>query len=293
MGKSHEGDEHSVFREPHLQAGAKRGDPSEAQAERVLSRRPDGPDAHASGGHSVYDEPDIFPGRSPEVIGQDWSCGKCGYNLRGLPVGRPCPECGHREPYRPPPPEAASYHKWVRERLGRTSPAIGWYVAFSAAILGGPFAIFGALFETTRLSAAGAVGFFAAIVIGPAIEETLKVFAASYVIEVRPYLFRRVEQIQVATVGTAFLFAAIENVIYLHVYHPGAGMELAAWRWSICVALHVGCTLVATRGLIDVWTRTVTEFRPPRITQGLPALVLAIVIHGTYNGLALAYHLVF
>ena len=36
-------------------------------------------------------EPEV---RSPEVIGEDLPCVRCGYNLRGLDVTGTCPECG-------------------------------------------------------------------------------------------------------------------------------------------------------------------------------------------------------
>lgn len=37
------------------------------------------------------DNPGMVPGM---VIGEDRPCPKCGYNVRGLAVGKPCPECG-------------------------------------------------------------------------------------------------------------------------------------------------------------------------------------------------------
>jgi RsiW-degrading membrane proteinase PrsW (M82 family) len=131
--------------------------------------------------------------------------------------------------------------------------------------------------------------FIVAIVFGPTVEEVMKIGVASLVVETRPYLFKRVEQLQVATVGTALLFAAIENVVYLYVYHPNHSVEYAVWRWTVCVALHVGCTLVATRGLAAVWRQAVREYRPPKLAQGVRWLVVAIVIHGSYNAAALMH----
>lgn len=286
-------DEHSVFEEPHRQPGPKRPDPSEAKADKTLGEQAGDKDAIYATGQGVYDEPDIFPGRQAEVIWQDWSCSECGYNLRGLEVGHPCPECGHRELYRPPPPGTSSYHSWLQGRLAKTSPSVGWYVALAAMVCGGPMAVVGALLESAQNQLQGASFFLILAVLGPAAEETLKIAAAACAVEVRPYLFRRVQQIQFATLGTALIFAVIENFIYLNVYVPNASVELTLWRWTVCVALHVGCTTVASRGLIDAWKRTVTEFRPPRITQGFAALALAIIIHGTYNATVAFYELAF
>ena len=286
-------DDPSVFREPHLQPQAKEPDPSEAKADATLGREAAGPDAISGSGQSVYDEPDIFPGRRPEVVWQDWSCSRCGYNLRGLPTGHPCPECGHRELYRPPPPGAQSYQSWLQERLARTSPSVGWYVALAAVLLGGPLAVIAALIKSAQGGLVATSSFFVAVVFAPAVEETMKIAAAAFVVEVRPYLFRRVGQIQFATVGTACVFAVIENFIYLNVYVPNPSAELVIWRWTVCVALHVACTLVASRGLTDVWKRTVTEFRPPKVARGLGMLAMAIVIHGGYNAIMFAYQLAF
>ena len=53
--------------------------------------------------------------------------------------------------------------------------------------------------------------------------------------------------------------------------------------------LHVGCTTIASRGLIEVWQRTTTEHRPPRIADCTRMLTTAIIIHALYNATAIAY----
>ncbi len=283
-------DEHSISSEPHLQPGRTELDPAEEKVRRKLEREAAKARQSYRVGESVYDEPDILPGRGEDAIGQDWSCSECGYNLRGLPPGHPCPECGHRELYRPPPSGAHSYQTWMQAHLAETRARTGWVVAAFAALAGGLWAVLASVFgQAWGTPGGGSV--ILAIGFGPVIEETMKIAAAAYVIELRPYLFRRIEQLQLATVGAAAVFAVIENLIYLYIYFPGHTDTFALWRWTVCVALHVGCTTVASRGLIEPWRQAVHELRQPRITQGLRMLVLAILLHGAYNASVYLYEL--
>jgi predicted RNA-binding Zn-ribbon protein involved in translation (DUF1610 family) len=278
-------DDPSVFDEPHMRPLPPETGPSQAHPQPDPRKSGDSVESLTADGQSIYEEPDIFPNRPPEVIEQDWTCSQCGYNLRGLAVGHLCPECGHRELYRPAPAGSRSYRTWLESRLAATSPSTGWYIALLAALLGGPLAILGAFFQGREDGLAGLSVLLLAVVFGPTAEETLKIAAAACVVEVRPYLFRRAGQIWFAAVGTAFVFAGIENFIYLNIYVPNPGVMLVLWRWTACVALHVGCTATACAGLVQVWSQSVNELRPPRISGGLKNLVAAIVLHGTYNGL--------
>jgi len=286
-------DNPSVFHEPERQPEPKPTDPSEAKADAALRKNPNTPNTIAGTGQSIYEEPDIFPNRPKGVIDRNFSCSNCGYNLRGLQTGDRCPECGHRELYRPAPRDAVSYQTWLQTQLARTSPAIGWYLALAAAMLGGPLAIFGAMFQSSQGGLTELSGFLLIVIFGPTVEETMKIALAAYVIEVKPYLFRRIHQIRLATLGAAFIFAVIENFVYLNIYVPNPTPTLIAWRWTICIALHVGCTAVASAGLVNVWKQTTTEYRTPRITAGLPRLTQAIIIHGTYNAIMVAWEMAF
>ncbi len=270
--------EPSVDREPHLADGPAAGDPSEQKADRVLRRRRNGPDdPEVLSRHSVFDEPDIFPGRTPETIEQDWSCGNCGYNLRGLPTGHRCPECGHIELYRPPPPGEASFGDWFRKKQAAVSVGASWWAVVLASLLGGPWAVLGTVFV------AGFPNLLFVTVIGPATEEVMKLAAIAVLVEVRPWLIKREAQIRIAAAGSALAFAVIENLLYLNWYIAAPSFGIILWRWVVCSGLHVVCTWIAAGGLVVAWRNANTEARAIRRGQAVKGLVLAIILHGSYN----------
>ena len=280
----------SIAHEPHGDPGPKRPDPSVAKAKRILDKRPTDSEELARTGQSVFDEPNIHSAGDHEIIRQDWSCSHCDYNLRGLAVGHPCPECGHVELYRPPPVASESYQTWLQRRMVGVSPAMGWYVAGGVVLLGGPWSVLATLMGTQGQGVGAQWSLLIAVTIfGPAVEEVMKIAAAAFVVEQRPYLYQREGQIMFSAAGSGLIFAAIENFIYLNISFPNPDVTMVLWRWTICVALHVGCSLIASRGLVHVWRQAIREYRKPRITRALPMLVWAIVIHGSYNAFAFFY----
>jgi DNA-directed RNA polymerase subunit RPC12/RpoP len=274
----------SVEREPHLSGAPAEPDPSErvvdASSRRACNRTGDDP---YSAGQSVFDEPDILPGRAAELITQDWTCSQCGYNLRGLETGHRCPECGHVELYRPPPPGASSFSDWYRRKREAVSPAMSWAAVLAAAVLGGPWAVFGAFIS------GGIPNPLSVVLFGPAVEEVLKIAAVAVLVEARPYLIKRAEQITTAALLSAFLFAVIENILYLQWYVAAPSLALVLWRWLVCTALHMTCTWIAIGGLVAVWQRTDAELRKPRLGQTIRPVTHAIILHGVYNASVLIW----
>jgi hypothetical protein len=190
------------------------------------------------------------------------------------------------ELYRPAPKGAEGYRSWLQSRLAAMHPSTGWFLAFGAILVGGPFAVLGAMFDGWTRGPVSGAELIQVTIFGPAVEEALKIAMVWLVIEIRPYYFQRIEQLYVAALGTALIFAAIENLLYLNIYIPNPSDELILFRWTVCVALHVGCTAVALRSLTRIWMTTVSEWRPPRFRDGVTSLVPAIAIHGLYNGVA-------
>lgn len=275
-------DDHSIENEPRFGARMPERDPSEAKADRTLAREAGDQDRH---GESVHDEPAIFPGQDGKLIRRDWTCSRCGYNLRGLTTGHACPECGHIELYHPPPREAESYGQWLARRRGEVSlPRSLWAIAV-ASLVGGPLAILGSFMQTPQS------GWLMIVVFGPTVEEVMKIAAISWLVEVRPYLLRSRGQIYFVALTSGLFFAVIENVVYLNIYISSPTLEIIVWRWVGCTALHIGCCLIASVGLVRTWRRTIDEGRSPRLSTAFRFLVAAIIVHGTYNGTVLGLEL--
>lgn len=228
--------------------------------------------------HSVFNEPNIFPGRPDEVVESDWRCSQCDYNLRGLMTGSKCPECGHVEIYRPPPPGQISYASWYQENRASSTRRRRWLVFLFVVLAGGPFAVVGTFF-TMMPTALGPVLF------GPLIEEVMKLGVILLIIETRPFWWRSENDIRMAAAASALGFAIIENLLYLNVYIPNPGFDLILWRWIICTALHLTCTLIAASGAVAVWRNTDEQQREPMLKHLFRPLLIAIVLHAGYNSI--------
>lgn len=178
---------------------------------------------------------------------------------------------------------------FAEDMLDRTARTTVWHrvgVAVGVLLLAGPFAIGGAFFEGFFGPGTG-WGALVLVIVGPVTEEMLKIGLILYLAERRPWLLLGAASILALGAGGGLAFGAMENLVYLKVYFPGAGPELSVWRWSITMPMHVICSTIAAGGVVRMWRFVRREHRPAPTSLAFPWLVTAMVIHGGYNAVAL------
>lgn len=177
------------------------------------------------------------------------------------------------------PDDAITWFRHYLAQVQKTSAVRAWLVTFAVISVAGPLAILGTLL-------AAQAGHFPIVyysIIGPTVEELMKLALVLWIVETRPWLFRSAFQILICMVMSGLVFAAVENVVYLELRILNPTPQLVRWRWTVCVALHTGCCLIAGLGAATVWRRFQAEERPPRLKDGAPWIISAITIHGLYN----------
>ncbi len=275
---SHAEDKHSIDQEPYLHKEGFSADAAEQLAEeRLAAEKQQADPILERAKHSVFDEPISFPHRDAVEISQDWHCRKCHYNLRGLMTGHPCPECGSVERYEPPREGEVSYAKLMANRYREVSSTKAWLVAVCVTLMGLPLAMLFSFLMTEYLT----LLFFG--MTGPALAEISKVMLCATLIELKSPYVKRPAQIYFMCIGTALLFALVQNWICLNYIYSVSPRSMIAWRWTGCVALHMLCSGIAAAGLVRVWRRGQQEERMPSLSPAYVYMIVAFVVHAALN----------
>lgn len=240
--------EHGVENEPHLQSSNFESDPSEALADQVLNRDRTRESDADQVEHNVWEEPSL----SPDLVDA-------------------------------PGEGQLTYPRWLEAQIQKTTFLESIEVTLLVALAAGPWGVLGAFWTAIYGTGWQAVGLLAVVVFGPVSEEVVKISAAWWVVEKRPYLFKSIPQILFCAGCGGAAFAAIENCIYIYVYNPDHSVNFVLFRWTVCVGLHVSCSLVAGLGLARVWDNAIRNRHRPKTAMGIPWLVVAITGHGLYN----------
>jgi len=187
------------------------------------------------------------------------------------------------EPALPQHADPNQWSRWLEEKRRQCTPIGDLAVTMAVALATGPFAILGALMTGRQ----GVPGYLYAVVFGPVVEELLKQSGMTFLLEQKPYRVFATWQFPFAAAIAGLMFGAIENLVYLHFYAPAGGVKnletLAAFRWAVCVPLHVGCAMIASLGLVRAWRRQLRAGGPVELSAALPWFVVAMVVHGAYN----------
>lgn len=178
---------------------------------------------------------------------------------------------------------------WIEKKRAECSVAGNLSVAFLAAILGGPFAILGAFMAGKQ----GWSGGIYVIVFAPVIEELLKQSGMIYLLENKPYRVFAAWQFVFSALLSALVFATIENLLYIHVYARPALLvnpeAFTQFRWTVCTALHMGCSVIASMGMMRVWKKQLIDGKAADLSVAFRYFATAMAVHGTYNFIALLF----
>jgi len=149
-------------------------------------------------------------------------------------------------------------------RFASADPVRLWTWMLLVALLGGPVAVASAF-----LAAGGAspLMILNAVVISPLVEELAKNLPCLWLCERRPWLLPDRAAIVFAAAVAGLSFAALENVLYLEVYLDAPTPRLVQWRWTVCVALHVGCAVIGSLGIARAWAEAQATGRRGRETR--------------------------
>lgn len=188
-----------------------------------------------------------------------------------------------------PPAGQLTYRRWLEAGIAHTTWTKSWGITLLLIAAAGPLGILGAFAAGSTGTEVSLFGVLAVTVLAPVTEEIVKVAGALWVVEKRPFWFKSIGQVLLCAAAGGTAFAVIENLIYINLYVPNGNEAFRAWRWSICTALHVTCSMLAGWGLVRVWSKAINTGTRPELALGTPFFALAMITHGTYNlGVTLA-----
>ena len=156
-----------------------------------------------------------------------------------------------------------------------------WYVlAPLIALAGGAFGIVGAIMEESNYG-----WYFLPFIAAPIVEEAVKPCGVYLLLGRWPQaLHGRLHTAFLAALG-GLAFASIENIIYLELYFPDHTQDLALWRWTVCVLVHMSCSFIVGLGINERLSASIRG-DIPFLKGNRKFFFTAMALHGVYNLLA-------
>lgn len=183
--------------------------------------------------------------------------------------------------------DSVEYRELIRMEQECFPASSAPFLSILAGIAGGLFAVPAVFLDTLGSSLGFILGLGATVVIGPFAEETLKQSGAVFQLEKMRGSLRYGWQFFLSGALGGAVFSVLENLIYQYIYlrtlPPEKLADIMAFRWTICTALHILCTVISSMGLRHVWRESLEKERPCRIYEAFPWFAAATAVHGLYN----------
>ena len=160
-------------------------------------------------------------------------------------------------------------------------------VVWLVAIIGSVGGIGAAILNNSAMAIDPTIGILLLVVAAPAIEEICKPLAIVFLLDKKPHWFRGPTEIVILAAASAFVFASLENLLYIFVNHPDGSAAFIIFRLTICTALHITASTVFGFGLAKMWRHIRDKGGHFDIDVCFKYYAAAAIIHGAYNGLAL------
>ena len=179
--------------------------------------------------------------------------------------------------------DSPEYREMVRREQSRYPDSVLPVLSVLSGIVGGLFAV-----PAIFLNGIGSLfGFIMLVFLGPFAEESLKQSGTIFQLEKMPGSLRFDWQFFLTGMVGGAVFSVLENLIYEYIYlakFPSDKLAaVMAFRWTVCMALHVLCTVISWMGLRRVWRESLEKGRPCRIADAFPWFAAATFVHGLYN----------
>ena len=183
--------------------------------------------------------------------------------------------------------DSPEYRELLEMEMERYPASIVPFLSVLAGIAGGFFAVPAVLLDSLSSMLGFILGILVQVVVGPFAEETLKQSGAIFQLEKMRGSIRYDWQFFLSGALGGAVFGVLENLIYQYIYlrnlPPEKLANVMAFRWTICTALHILCTVISSMGLRRVWRESLSKERPFRLSDAFPWFIAATTVHGLYN----------
>jgi RsiW-degrading membrane proteinase PrsW (M82 family) len=153
-----------------------------------------------------------------------------------------------------------------------------WHIlAPLLALSGGVLGVLGAAYtEITHGS------FLSGFIGTPIIEEIFKPLGVYIILAKWPAALRGRLYTAILAMLAGIAFATIENWIYIHVYIKDPSPETILWRYTVCTAMHAGCSFIFGLG-INSKLKAMVKGEVHFLSFGKRFFIPAIALHAIYN----------